>query len=524
MAKPRNGIARPFFVDAAFLGAYLLLDWVSYIHPMQEYGITPWNPQPALAIALLMKKGQRYLPLVVVAVASSAWIVRQGHGGPAPTVIVSMAIALGYGAIAAALCSRSGIRPTLPRARDVLRLVAIVGMGTLVTGILYLAALVGTGAATGLPSAALLRFWIADAVGILVTLPFLLMLIERERRMELAALLQRKETALHFAMLAGTATGIMLVPAYEIVQYFYILFLPLVLVATRLGLCGAALAAVALQGAIVVSGEVAGYQVITIFQLQAFLIALTVTGLFLGVAVDERKRVEEELRRSMRLAAAGEMAGALAHELNQPLAAALSYSRAGLEIALREPPDRALMREILSKVVGETSRAADVLRKVRDFFRTGATELRETSMPALVAEAAARGRDAFPGADIAVQAEEGVPAVLADATQMGLVLRNVIANALEAAADTTAPRVELAVERSGDGVLVVVEDNGGGVAAAATERIFEPFESSRATGMGMGLAISRAIVEAHGGRLWAVSSGHGEFRLWMPSKEHAPHD
>ena len=525
MAPPRDGIARSFLLGAGFFGAYLLLDWVSFIHPMQEYSITPWNPQPALAIALLMKRGQRSVPLVFLAIASGTWILRDGHGGVIPALMVSIALTLGYAAIASALCGRGGIRPALPRASDVLRLVAIVGVGTLVTGMLYIAALITAGAGpSGLPFTALLRFWIADAVGILVTLPFVLMLVEGERRRELASLLRKRETALHFAILAATAAGVMLVPAYAIVRFFYVLFLPLALVATRLGLCGATLAALAIQAAIVVSGEVAGYQVITIFELQALLIALTVTGLFLGVAVDERKRVEAELRGTMRLAAAGEMAAALAHELNQPLTAALTYSRAGIEILRRDPLDRALLEATLANVVGEASRAAEVLRKLRDFFRTGATDLRDASMPQLVAAAVSAARKQWPAAAIEARTEGSVPDVLADATQMSLVLRNLVANAVEAAESRTPASVALHVARSGDGVLVRVEDNGGGVRADAVERVFEPFESTRASGMGMGLAISRAIAEAHGGRLWAVASGHGDFRLWIPCKEPAAHE
>jgi len=129
MATPRDGIGRSFLLGAGFFGAYLLLDWVSFIHPMQEYSITPWNPQPALAIALLMKRGQRTLPLVFLAIASGTWILREGHGGVIPALMVSSALTLGYAAIASALCARGGIQLSLPRASDVLRLVAIVGVG-----------------------------------------------------------------------------------------------------------------------------------------------------------------------------------------------------------------------------------------------------------------------------------------------------------------------------------------------------------------------------------------------------------
>ena len=519
------GLAHPVLASAAFFAGYVALDWVSYIHPMQQYSITPWNPQPALAIALLMKGGQRYLPLVFAAVVTAAWVVRGGHGTPGATLLVCGALSLGYAAVAAALVSRGGIRPALSRAGDVLRLVAIVAAGTLITGTLYIAALMSVGAGPLVaPYGALVRFWIGDAAGVVVTLPFVLMLADAGRRSELLALLRRRDAALLFGILVATMVLILLVPPYNLVRFFYVLFLPLILVATRLGLCGATLAALAIQGAIVVSGEVQGYQVITIFELQSLLIALAVTGLFLGVVVDERERAAEELRRSMRLAAAGEMAAALAHELNQPLTAALTYARAGLAVARQASPTPGLLEDTLAKLVGEASRAADVLRKLRDFFRTGATDLRDTSLPELAHEAVASARASAPDVSIIMSPPGALPPVLADATQLGVVLRNLLANAIEAARHGGARRVEITCATAGEGVLLRVSDSGPGVAAASVERIFEPFETSRAQGMGMGLAISRAIAEAHGGRLWAVASGHGDFRLWIPAKEAAAHE
>ena len=361
-----------------------------------------------------------------------------------------------------------------------------------------------------------MRFWIADAAGLLVTLPFVLMLAEPGRRGQLVGLLRRRDAGVLFGSLIVTMSLVIAMPPYDLGRFFYVLFLPLVLVAARLGLPGAILAALAIQVAIVVSGEAHGYQIITIFELQALLIALAVTGLFLGVVVDERERVAEELRRSMRLAAAGEMAAALAHELNQPLTAALTYARAGLAVSRRSPPQPALLEDTLAKLVAEASRAADVLRKLRDFFRTGATDLREASMVDIARAAVESARRQAPGVEFETHVDGTPPPVLADETQLGVVLRNLLANAADAARDGASPRVRLAVAAAGKGVQVRVTDSGRGVGADSVERIFEPFHTTRAQGMGMGLAISRAIAEAHGGRLWAVASGHGDFNLWLP--------
>lgn len=503
-------------VAIAFLGGYILLDWVSYIHPLQEYGITPWNPQPALAIALLLWGGQRYLPLVFSAAAAGIWLVHGGHGGWESTAVVAAALGLGYGAIAAALCAGGRMGTAFADGRDVVRLVVIVSIGSLVTGILYISALLASRVGPlERPFEALARFWVGDAAGVLVTLPLLLMMLDPHRRSEIRRLAGQGETAIHAAVLVATVVAILVVPGEMLVRFFYVLFLPLIAVATRLGLVGATIAALCIQAALIANGEWSRQPAITFVELQALLIALTVTGLFLGIAVDERRRAVEELRRTMRLAAAGEMAAALAHELNQPLTATLSYARASLLVARKSPADPGMLEEVVRKVVAEASRAADVLRKIRDFFRTGAADLREVVLvdAANEAIALAKGRTATP---IHLEAEATVGPVLADATQLGIVLRNLLDNAAQAAAGAAAPRIDLRIRRHEDGLLLQVEDNGPGIVAERAERIFEPFETSRATGMGMGLAVSRAIAEAHGGRLWAEAGGHGDVRLWLP--------
>jgi two-component system sensor kinase FixL len=508
MNRPRFAIA------AAFVAGYLLLDWVSYIHPMQQFSITPWNPQPALAIALLILLGQRWLPAVFVAVLAAEWAVR-GAPGPWPaTVVVSAVISLGYAAIARALNGRFAVSLALDSQRDALRLVAVVTVGALVTGMLYVAALLASGVGPlDKPFEALIRFWIGDAVGILVTLPFLFMLAVPARRSDMRRMLGNP------AILGPAAAT---APHPEQLKYFYVLFLPLIWIAARHGMVGSTLAALVIQGAVIVTGELAGHEALTVFELQALLIALTVIGLFLGVTVDERRRAEEELRTSMRMAAAGEMAAALAHELNQPLAALSSYARASQLLAQAEG-DRRRLDDTLGKMVAEAQRAAEVVRRLRDFFRTGATRLTAVSLADVGGRVVASLRERAEGMGVALEQHvpQPVPALLVDEIQMEVVIRNLVANALEAAAaregeGRRAVRVEMGVDARGD-LRTTVVDTGGGVDPADAPRLFEPFVTTRATGMGMGLAISRAIVEAHGGRLWVEPGARGVFHFTLPA-------
>lgn len=285
-------------LGAGYVIGYLALDWLSYIHPLQQYSITPWNPQPALAVALLVMGGQRWLPVVFLAVVCAEWLVRSATASWPSTLLIAAVMSLGYASIASALSGRFAINLALDSRRDAIRLVAVAAAGALLTGILYIAALLAAGIGPmDTPFIALIRFWIGDAVGILVTLPFIFMLAVAMRRAEMRHMLARPEMIAHGALTAISLASVFTLPAAEQVKVFYVLFLPLIVIATRHGLVGSTLATLVIQAVIIVTGEVAGYQTLTVFELQGLLIALTVTGLFLGVTVDERRRAEAELAR-----------------------------------------------------------------------------------------------------------------------------------------------------------------------------------------------------------------------------------
>lgn len=514
------GVEKRIGLAAAAAAAYVALDALSYIHPTEHYGITPWNPQPSVAIALLMLGGQRWLPAVFAAVVAAEVIVRGAPGPWAATLLISAVLALGYAAMAAALAGPLGISPRMDGRRDVLRLVTVALAGSLATGLLYVAAIHASGLQVQAAFVdAWMRFWVGDAVGILVTLPVLLMLTSGERRAQMAALMARKETLVQAVAILLALWAVFDRPIAEQVKFFYLLFLPLVWIAARHGMAGAALATLAIQAAVIVAVMRAGYPSITVFELQALLIALTVTGLFLGIAVDEQRKAEDELRRSLRMAAASEMAAALAHELNQPLAALSNYARA-CRVMARPGGRPEQLEPTLDKLVHEADRAANVVRRLRDFFRTGATHLQPASVAQLglgVIESL-RPRAAALGVSLEQRESGAVPRqLLVDSAQIEIVLRNLLANAIEAAAAAPGERhVALLLEPEAGGVRGTVSDSGAGVSEPDAERIFEPFATTRASGMGMGLAICRAIVEAHGGRVWAEPGPRGVFRFTLP--------
>jgi C4-dicarboxylate-specific signal transduction histidine kinase len=237
--------------------------------------------------------------------------------------------------------------------------------------------------------------------------------------------------------------------------------------------------------------------------------------------VDERERAAEGLRQSLRLAAAGEMAGAIAHEVNQPLTALSNYGESALMLIERQGAADPALSDIVRKMLQESWRAAEVVRRLRDFFRSGTTRLAPLSTEELLATVRRIGQQVL-GEEariLTTRHEDELPALYVDPLQIEVVIRNLIANARDAIrnGDERTQRIDVRVRRHDtDNLCVVFTDSGPGLSTEMRERVFEPFVSGKPTGMGLGLAISRAIAEAHGGSLEARAGAHGEFHLVLP--------
>lgn len=505
-----------------FVASYLILDWVSYIHPLQSLQITPWNPQAALAIGLVMLLGQRWLPAVAAAVLLAELLVRGAPHAAGATLLIATVLTLGYGATAQALVSPFAVRPDLERRSDILRLIAVTGVGTLVTAALYISSLsaLDIGPRDGYLSAAA-KFWIGDFVGVVVTLPLLLMVWNSSRRRQLVNLARRPEVIGQGLSIVAVLWLVFGWFDTEPFKYFYLLFLPLVWSAVRHGTVGAAVAVVLIQAGLIVGVQVTGAPSLTVFELQALHVALAITGLLLGVTVDERQRAADQLERASRFAVAGRMAAAIAHELNQPLTAVTSYAKASRLLATSDEPDRTRLDQTLVKAIGEARRAAEIVQRVRDLFTSGMPRLVPESGAALLERAVAgvRERAESIGARLSVNVADPRLTVQVDALQMDLVLRNLLVNAIESLADSNAAERAIDAGAASDGADLVrlwVHDTGPGVKPELRDKLFEPIASSKLTGMGMGLAISRSIVEAHGGRLLYAGGPGARFVVELP--------
>ena len=503
---------------AVFAPCYIALDWASYIDPVGPFNITPWNPQPALAIVWMMLGGLLHAPAVLATILLADILVRHVPGGYAITAMTAIVLAGGYAAIAWALkslLSDTGLRST----RQLTLFVTVVVAGTAVVGAGFVGMLHAAGVLAEMAFGnAWLRFWIGDAVGILVTAPLLFAVADRARRSTLVSLLRRPEALLQAGVLAGTIWLIFEGFGTDPSRQFYLLFLPLIWIAVRFGMNGAIVATAIVQMGVVLGIHGESGAALPVVELQALLVALTLTGLFLGVMVDQRHHAEMGLRETLRLAAAGEMAGAIAHEVRQPLTAVVNYGQSAQMLLERDRTGPPQAREIVDKILVEAERAAEIVSRLRDFFRAGTTRLERVELEDLLNSVRRIGKRAIGDREISLQVEH-LPSALplyVDRLQIEVVLRNLIANAVEAVAER-AGQIRVSVESHDHRHLrIVVADNGPGISAADRESLFEPFVSGKSTGMGLGLAVSRAIAEAHGGSLQSPSVGHGEFHLVLP--------
>jgi signal transduction histidine kinase len=510
-------------VAVAYVALYVALDWVSFIHPVGAFGITPWNPPPGLSLAFLLRYGIRQGPWLFVAAIAAEFLVR---GAPAPLpvlVAASLLLAVSYTALAALLTRVLRVDADLRSLRDVTVFVAAAAVACAIIALAFVALFARSGV---LPprefQEGVTQFWIGDLIGIVVTTPALLVITRRYQswRPTLETLAELAAIGLALWLVFGAGLG-------EAPALFYLLFLPIVWIAMRQGFEGAVLGTVAIQLGLIIAIVVTGQGRASALEFQFLMLAIAVTGLLLGAAVSERRAIERALRekqstldRSLRLAAASELASTLAHELNQPLSAISAYLRACQMMLAQSGDPKGELAATMDKVIAEANRAGTVVRRLRDFFRTGSTHIEPIAPGVLIAEACATLRERAAEHHVALEQSIGDPRdVLVDRVQVESVLHNLVANAIDALKRAPGERrVRVAATKDGEGfVQIAVADNGSGVATDIEAALFDPFVTTKATGMGLGLAISRSIVEAHGGRLWHERASPGSvFAFTLP--------
>lgn len=516
---PRSAIEA--LAAVGFVAFYVCLDWFSYIDPLFGLNITPWNPDPALGLVYWLGARRRAILPWFAALMLGEWLVRAMPAGWLATALLSAWLVFSYGLIGEALRKLFDHLFIVAARRQLLRWLLVVVGGLIANAVIYISLLAALHMVAWRDlGTAVLRFAIGDIVGVVVTMPLMWMMASVDGRAALRRVLWSRDAAGYIALVAFLLWGVF----YHVVgssqfKHFYFLFFPIIWAATRHGFAGTSIVAFILQFGIILMVRLDRVEGIPFSELQLLGGSLALVGFFFGVMVDEQRQAAEELRQTLGLAAAAEMAAALAHELNQPMTALAAYGRA-CEHFIERGESGPLLHDTVSKMVGESRRAAEVVKRLREFFRTGAVKLEAIELGPVVAAAAAQFEQvcAAQAIELRVGAMPPLP-IHGDAVQLELVLRNLIDNATDAVQSGPPGARRIGVDAEvlqGRRVRVSVQDSGPGVAAEVAGRLFQSFSSGKSSGLGLGLALSRSIIRAHGGDLWSEPGPRGLFHFILP--------
>ena len=508
---------RKTLAAGALLAAYLLLEWLEYGYGYSPLGVTPWDPSIGVAFGALLLGGLEFLPVVLIGEMGSA-VITDGFPPPlGPSVADAVVVAANWGV--AALVLRRHIDIRLSSQYDLVVLILVAAVAALTDAMAQIAII---WIDAGIPPQTVIgpilaRAWIGSMIGVMVMTPVMLVHRQPPGRQTRRDLI---EIGLQSLVTAGVLWLIFAELPADGLQLFYLLFLPGTWVAARFGLRGAVLINLVMQIGVAIAFVLAVVDTDAVTGNQFRMLALSLSTLFLGAAVSQRRRVEGDLRdrqdqqaRYSRLSTAGEMAAALAHELNQPLAATITYTRAAQRLLALPLVDEAKVRTAMDGAAAQAERAGKIIRTLREFIGRGVLNREPHSMAALIYDSVALVRPECQRAGIhmEVSLDRAMPTVEVDAVQIQQVLVNLIRNAAEVLAKSGGRRRRIITvsARRNDRAEIEVEvaDSGSGMPDDMAEQLFRPFSTTKAEGMGLGLSISRTIIDAHGGKLWLAASG-----------------
>jgi PAS domain S-box-containing protein len=257
-------------------------------------------------------------------------------------------------------------------------------------------------------------------------------------------------------------------------------------------------------------------------------------GVAFVLDLTERKRGEQalqqaqaELAHAARIATMGQLTASIAHEVKQPIAAAVTNAEAALRWLARRPPDLEEVRKALTRIVQDGNRASDVIGRIRDLVRKAPSPKERFEINGAIREVIeiTRGEAVKNGVSVRMELGAGLQLIEGDRVQLQQVILNLMMNALEAMAGMVEGQRELQVTTTAEpeGVRVAVRDSGPGLTPVAEERLFEAFHTTKSSGLGIGLSICRSIIEAHGGRLWAEANERqgAVFQFTLPVEQHS---
>ncbi|WP_020655301.1 ATP-binding protein [Massilia niastensis] len=518
-----NGMpaVRSIWHGCAFVAAYIACDMLSGPEARYQTIAPVWHPAAGLALYAVIRHGRRALLPLLAAALLAASITPAMPARPALSLLAGLLPVPVYVALGLFTRSRLPGSTFFASHRGMLTWAGVVSLGSLASAMVYAAMLLGPGLHAQRPWIDVLtRYTIAETAGMLVIVPAACCLLDPELRAAFLARVRNRDTVAYTALIALVLAIALQRPAPASLAY-YLLMLPLAWAASRQGMAGAVTAAIVLEAGVTIAALWPIASTAHIPNVQMLVLTLTLSGFLIGIAVDVARRASHELRHSLRLAAAGEMAAAVAHELNQPLTALSAYGSACQRLVTRDGGDP-LLTKTIHAMAAESQRASNVLKRLREFFRSGSIALEELSLAELIDDSvnpfAEQARN--DGVRLEVHA---IPAatLLGDRIQLEIVLRNLLSNALQALAqmpEGMERRITVDAGVEGVSIWIRIADNGPGIDDKIRARLFEPFVSLKSSGLGLGLAISRSIVETHGGSLTAEPGRHAVLNITLPAQ------
>lgn len=532
LAPDMRGARHAVIVFCAYAPLYVALDWISLVQVLPGVGFTLWNPPPAASLALLLLKGLRFAPALFIAGVISDGLVGGFPLGIQSTIVSELIVAAGYTGVAAVLRRLTHADQGFPRVADVAWLLLVVGAGTIGVACLVVTVLTMMHElAPDLTVTSIWHFFIGDLTGIVGLLPVLLTIPQAwDRWKELSPVSRVLDPGI-FVIGLGFALSVVfgVAPPYEL-QFFYLLLPPVVWIGVRHGLPWCAVAILAEQLVLIFIITELDYPAADFRAFQIVSLAVAATGLILGAVVSERQRAERALRqqqaelaRVARLTTAGALGAAVVHEISQPLATVATYAYVCRGLLASDPADLELLGRTLANVESEINRAGHIVERLRDFLRKGEPRWSTVDLVEVTRKVVSVLSDEAQAHGVAVRIDvRPLPLITADQIQIEQVLVNLIRNAIEAVTECSNRErwVWIRLRQVDDRVEVGIEDNGSGVSPEISQHLFEPFETNKQRGMGLGLSLSREIVRAHGGSLhWDATFVVGaRFVLRLPCR------
>lgn len=495
-----------------WIAAYGALDYISFIDSYRGLAITPWNPSAGLALALVLLRGARYAPVVLLSPVLAGILVR---GGSVPaTVHLVDGVLFGGCYLAAGILGRRirSLDLRLATATHTITLILLALGVSAMTAFSYVFVLTLAGILDrGEIADAFLRFFVGDLIGILIVAPALLLTFTRARLPALSWELvpQALTIALAFA-------AIFAIPHAREFQLFYLLFLPLLWFSFRHGLIGAAAALCLIQVGLIIAVHLRTDALADLVSFQMLMISLAATGLVLGSLIDQQGAAAVRLRqqqlalgRALRLRSMGELATSIAHEVNQPITSIRTY--AGIARDALESGRLDGAAEAVARIRSECDRANAIVRATREIVSSGVARPRRVQVRQLLDEVRDLLLDRLGDVELVTRVGPGAGTITCDPVQIQQALYNIVDNAVDAIeSGRRTGRITVSVTMvNRAAVEFAISDSGPGFAPEIIDFGITPLVSTKPEGSGIGLSIARSVAEAHGGALSIESDGQG---------------